>query len=161
MASIVKIKRSSVQGKKPTTSEITGGELALNTRDGKLFSSDGSAVFEIGANVHSLSVGTGGIKFANGTFTMPTTDGAADQVLTTDGSGNLTFAGVTADYDRDGFTTAIHYDTGKIVRNNIDFGSVTDTYTVDPFNSADTSFPIYELNEPLGRQVTLDCGSVV
>jgi hypothetical protein len=56
MASIVKIKRSSVQGKAPTTSNIQEGELALNTRDGKLFSSDGSSVFEVGANLSSLYI---------------------------------------------------------------------------------------------------------
>lgn len=92
MASVVKIKRSSVQGKRPTTSDIVGGELALNTRDGKLFSSDGTAVFEIGANLHSLSVGTGGLTIGNGAFTLPTTDGTAGYALTTDGNGNVTWA---------------------------------------------------------------------
>ena len=58
MASIVKIKRSSVQGKAPTTSDIQSGELALNTRDGKLYSSSGTAVFEIGANVTSSFIGS-------------------------------------------------------------------------------------------------------
>jgi len=161
MASIVKIKRSSVQGKKPTTSEITGGELALNTRDGKLFSSDGTTVFEVGANVHSLAVGTGGLTFANGAITMPTADGSADQVLTTDGSGSLVFADTdtSSGYDSDGFTQAIHYTTSKIL-DNIDFGLVADTYTTDPFNSADTGMPIYELNEPIGRSPIIDCGSI-
>lgn len=56
MASLIKIKRSSVQGKTPTTGDITAGELALNTRDGKLYSSDGSVVFEIGANTTNLNV---------------------------------------------------------------------------------------------------------
>jgi hypothetical protein len=161
MASVVKIKRSSVLGKRPTTSEITGGELALNTRDGKLFSSDGSSVFEVGANVHSLSVGTGGIQFANGSFTMPTTDGSAGQFLKTDGSGTLTFASESSSsgYDNDGFTETIHYTTSKIL-DNIDFGLVSATYTADPFNSADISMPIYELQEPIGRTSTIDCGSV-
>lgn len=87
MASVVKIKRSSVQGKAPTASDITAGEIALNTRDGKLFSSDGTAVFEVGANLHSLSVGTGGISVGNGAFTLPSSDGVADQILVTDGNG--------------------------------------------------------------------------
>jgi hypothetical protein len=34
---IIKIKRSSVEGKKPTTSDINLGELALNTYDGELY----------------------------------------------------------------------------------------------------------------------------
>jgi len=48
MASTIKIKRSSVPNKVPTTSDINAGELALNLYDRKLYSSTGSAVFEIG-----------------------------------------------------------------------------------------------------------------
>lgn len=99
MASIVKIKRSAVQGKAPTTSGITSGELALNTRDGKLFSSDGIAIFEIGANLHSLSVGSGGLSIANGAISFPASDGTNGQVLTTDGSGQLSFTTVSDDGD--------------------------------------------------------------
>jgi len=98
MASIVKIKRSSVQGKAPTTSDITTGEIALNTRDGKLFSSDGSSIFEIGANNTIAKIGT--LTVGNTTpFTLPTTDGSADQVLTTDGSGTVTWADSSAGTD--------------------------------------------------------------
>jgi hypothetical protein len=91
MASIVKIKRSAVGGKRPTTSNIETGELALNISDGRLFSSDGSLVFEIGANTDSLFVGEGGATFGNGAFSLPATDGTAGQVLQTDGSGNVTW----------------------------------------------------------------------
>jgi len=91
MASLIKIKRSAVAGKRPTTSNIENGELALNTADGRLFSSDGSLVFEIGANVHSLSVGTGGITIGNNAFTLPITDGNYGEILQTDGSGNVTW----------------------------------------------------------------------
>lgn len=58
MASIVKIKRSAVQGKAPTTSTLETGEIAINTRDGKIFSSDGSRIIELGANSSSASFGT-------------------------------------------------------------------------------------------------------
>ena len=37
MAGTVKLKRSAVQGKVPTTSDLDLGELGLNTYDGKLF----------------------------------------------------------------------------------------------------------------------------
>jgi hypothetical protein len=49
-------------------------------------------VFEVGANNHSLFVGTGGATFANGAYTLPTADGSADQILKTNGSGTLSFA---------------------------------------------------------------------
>jgi len=91
MASVVKIKRSAVGGKAPTTSDITAGELALNTADGRLYSSKGVSTFEVGANTHSLYVGTGGATFGNGAFSLPTTDGSADQVIKTNGSGVLTW----------------------------------------------------------------------
>lgn len=51
-----KLRRSSVAGKTPNTSTISIGELAINLTDRKLYSSDGSAVFETGSNLTSLSV---------------------------------------------------------------------------------------------------------
>lgn len=37
MASKIKLKRSSIPGNKPTTSQLDSGELAINTADGKVF----------------------------------------------------------------------------------------------------------------------------
>jgi hypothetical protein len=37
MANLIKLKRSAVAGKAPTTSDLELGELALNTYDGKLY----------------------------------------------------------------------------------------------------------------------------
>lgn len=94
MASTLKIKRSSVQGKAPTTSNLTTGELALNIRDGKIFTSDGTNIVELGANANFASFGT--LTVGNSTpYTFPTSDGSADQVLKTDGSGQLVFADQT------------------------------------------------------------------
>ena len=91
MASTIKVKRSAVAGKSPTTGNLEVGEIALNTKDGRLYSK-GTMVFEVGANNHSLFVGTGGATFANGAYTLPTADGSADQILKTNGSGTLSFA---------------------------------------------------------------------
>jgi hypothetical protein len=91
MSSKIYTKRTSIAGKVPTTSNIDTGELALNLRDGRLYSSNGTNVFEVGANVHSLSVGAGGFSIGNGAITFPTSDGTADQVLVTNGTGTLTF----------------------------------------------------------------------
>lgn len=91
MASVVKIKRSSVQGKQPDSSQLQLGELALNTRDGKLFSSTGSEIFEVGANTSVASIGT--LTVGNTSpFTLPISDGANGQVLKTDGSGSVYWA---------------------------------------------------------------------
>lgn len=103
MASVVKIKRSSVSGKSPNTSNITTGELALNVTDGKLFSTDGSSVFEVGANLSSLNVstsatisnanitGTLSVGTGGNSFEFPASDGNSNQILVTDGSGSLTW----------------------------------------------------------------------
>jgi hypothetical protein len=95
MSSKIYTKRTSIAGKVPTTSNIDTGELALNLRDGRLYSSNGTNVFEVGANVHSLSVGAGGFSIGNGAITFPTSDGTANQFLQTDGSGNVTFQSAT------------------------------------------------------------------
>lgn len=94
MASTIKIKRSSVAGKLPTTSNISTGELALNIRDGRLFSANSTHVFEVGANVHSLSVGSGSFSIANGALTFPSSDGTDGQALVTDGNGVISFQNV-------------------------------------------------------------------
>lgn len=76
MSSKIYIKRSSVAGKIPSTSILGTGELALNLADGRLYSSDGTAIFEVGANVGSLSVGAGAFSIANGAMTFPSDDAA-------------------------------------------------------------------------------------
>ena len=61
MSNVIQIKRTSVSGRAPNTSNssnssfIDTGELALNLTDKKMFSSNGS-LFEIGSNLSSLSV---------------------------------------------------------------------------------------------------------
>jgi hypothetical protein len=56
MATKIAIKRTSVAGRTPNTSVLDTGELALNITDRKLFSSNGSVIFEIGANVSAITV---------------------------------------------------------------------------------------------------------
>ena len=101
MASVVKIRRSSVQGKAPTVEQLQLGELALNTADGKLFSSTGSAIFEVGANTSVANIGT--LTVGNTSpFTFPTSDGSSGQVLKTDGSGTLYWSADTASVSNTG-----------------------------------------------------------
>ena len=121
MASILKIKRSAVQGKAPTTSDLQLGELALNTRDGKIFSSDGSSVFEIGSNNSISKVGT--LTVGNTSpFTFPTTDGLAAQVLETDGSGSLSWV------DKDSLTRKTFTQFNFTASNNQTVFEGTDDY---------------------------------
>ena len=79
------IKRTGVSGRQPNTTNgsnsayIEVGELALNFVDGILYSSDGSALIEVGANVTNQNI-TGSLT-ANGSF------GSNGSILFSNGSG--------------------------------------------------------------------------
>ena len=60
MANTIKIRRSSVAGKTPSTSDILLGELAVNTNDGKLFLKRSTSGSETGAGVSIVEVGASG-----------------------------------------------------------------------------------------------------
>jgi len=56
MANLIKLKRSAVAGKAPTTSDLELGELALNTYDGELYTKKDNG----SASIVELSGGGGG-----------------------------------------------------------------------------------------------------
>lgn len=87
MASVIKIKRTSVSGNLPTTDNLSTGELALNIPDKRLYTSNSTSVLEIGSNPSTLSV--------NSAYSFPVSDGTNGQILKTDGNGNVTFGTVT------------------------------------------------------------------
>ena len=114
MAQTIKLKRSSVQNNTPSTSDLELGELAINTHDGKLFikKDDGTAsIVEVGGIVGTSSLTDGSVtttKIANNAVTaaklannsvgiaqLNVSDGTSGQVLTTNGSGTLSFATVS------------------------------------------------------------------
>jgi hypothetical protein len=72
MSNKLQFKRTFVSGRTPNTTSssntqyIDAGELAINLPDGKLFSSNGSVLFEVGANLTLISVGSNTL-FANST----------------------------------------------------------------------------------------------
>jgi len=82
---LIQFKRTSVSGRAANTTTLTNaGELALNMADGIMYSTNGSVVFEIGANNTNVNV-TGNLTtkaiIANGSL------GTSGQVLTTNSSG--------------------------------------------------------------------------
>jgi len=81
-----RLKRSSVAGKQPNTSSLSIGELAINLTDQKLYSSDGSTIFEPAGNVSNINV-TGNATInaivANGSL------GTAGKVLTSNSIGGV------------------------------------------------------------------------
>ena len=92
MASTIRMKRSAIATKVPTTAQLDLGELAINTRDGKLFlkRADGSEeIVEVGARWGAFTAHAAGASL---TFRYNGVD-----VMTLDGTGNLTVLGdVTA-----------------------------------------------------------------
>ena len=104
MASVIQLKRSSTQNATPSTSDLSLGELAVNTYHGRLYTEkdDGSAaVVEVGSNPASLTI--------NDAITFPTSDGTNGQLLSTNGSGTLSFT----DAPSTGVTTFTYSVTGN------------------------------------------------
>jgi hypothetical protein len=69
----IQLKRTTISGRTPNTTNsgntafIDAGELAVNLTDQKVYSSNGTVSFEVGANLVSLSVGS---IVANGTISV-------------------------------------------------------------------------------------------
>lgn len=87
MATVIQFKRSSTQNSVPATSDLSLGEIGINTYHGRVYTekNDGSAsIVEVGSNPASLTV--------NDAYSFPTSDGTNGQVLQTNGSGTLSFA---------------------------------------------------------------------
>ena len=85
MATVIQFKRSSTQNSVPAVSDLSLGELGVNTYHGRFYTekNDGSAsVVEVGSNPASLTVND---------YSFPTSDGSSNQVLQTNGSGTLSF----------------------------------------------------------------------
>jgi hypothetical protein len=116
MAQIVKLRRSSVSGQKPTNSNLQLGELALNTTDGKVYmAKSGSLGPSIEEIISTNTVNTGSIYLTDGIsgstinaltsltasgLHYPTTDGIfTGQVIQTDAAGNLSFGNVNAVFE--------------------------------------------------------------
>ena len=79
----------------------------------------------------------------NGAYTLPTADGSANQVLTTDGSGSVTFATATAVA---GSNTHIQYNDGGSLGGSANFTfDGTSTVTLASTDAGSSAAPIIEL----------------
>ena len=97
MAQIVKLRRSSVIGKKPTNAQLELGELSINTSDGKVyFAKSGSLGPSIEELVSTNTVNTGSI-YLTGDVTASHFSGSFIGDYTGDGHGlyNIPASGVT------------------------------------------------------------------
>ena len=98
---IIVTKNSSTASSVPCSSDLVEGELAVNTADKRLFTENASAaVVELGTNPSTVTTTT--VTTTNlvaGGLTYVTSDGDANQVLATNGSGALQWLTVSGVYD--------------------------------------------------------------
>ena len=93
----IKIKRTSVSGRVPNTSQLTAGELGLNMADQILYASNGSVVFPIGSTDKLSSNGfifqlnaNGDVTLANAaSFILNGSVGTNNQLVTSNGSATI------------------------------------------------------------------------
>ena len=173
MAQIVKLRRSSVSGQKPTNSNLQLGELALNTTDGKVFmavsGSGGPSVQEL---VSTNTVNTGSIHITNNvtsSFFTGSFIGDASNLY----NFNVPISGVTdlvtvsgsIDSRLDALETLNHSYTGSL-SGSINGVGLFDYFTFNT-SSAPTTAPSYSMwanttdktvNLQMGNNATLQLG---
>jgi hypothetical protein len=144
MANVVKLKRSAVQGKIPTTEQLELGEVALNTTDGALFfkqvdTEDAASIVEVATTAKNQTLTNksfGDDVDISGSLTVGDSDSLGNITATGDASigGDLTVtgslimatnaenidlssgAGIVDDQGSDGATNQILISTGSGVR---------------------------------------------
>ena len=134
MAQTIKLKRSSVSGNTPGTSDLELGEVAINTYDGKMFikKNDGSdSIVEIGAGSVSEAFKTIAVSGQSNVVADSATDtltlvAGSNMTITTNASGDtITFASSGVPGSQNVFTTF-----AVSGQNNVVADGTTDTLTL-------------------------------
>ena len=157
------LRRSSVAGKTPNTATLSIGELGINITDQKLFSTDGTNIFETSANLTTL-------KVANNTVTGITVNssvlyvnvaiaangsgntGTPGHILTTNGSGVYWASAAAAGVDLNAQYTWTNTQTFS---NTITFSSVINGTANNANNLGGTAASSYQLNSTLAANVAI------
>ena len=166
MAQTIKLKRSSVSGNTPSTSDLELGEVAINTYDGKMFikKNDGSdSIVEIGGTAGTVTEAfktiavsgqtsvvadsaTDTLTFVAGTNMSITTNASGDSITfaSTGSSGSATFLGLSDTPAN--FTGA----AGKYLKVNSSGNSVEfDTLNFDDLGTTPTTISGYGITDAL------------
>jgi len=92
--------------------ELAAGDTVTMKGDGSTVA--GALALNNAANTFSTTLQSGAVS-SNVTFTLPTADGTANQVIRTDGSGNLSFVN-----DTDTGIVSVQEDTSPVLGGNLD-----------------------------------------
>ena len=173
MAQTIKLKRSSTEGKVPTTSQLALGELAINTTDGRIFfmEEDGSGNQSIRHIVTTDSITTGSVSIVGQltvddiTINGSTISDGGD--LTLDANGDIILDANGADIKLEDNGTAF----GRLKRTSSDFVIKSDsnnndiifkgvdnssTITALTLDMSDAGTAIFENNIKLSGSITFE-----
>ena len=146
MAQTIKLRRSSTEGKVPTTSQLSLGEIAINTYDGRVFfeKNDGSATIQHIVTTDSITTGSvsivGQLTVDDITINGSTISDGGD--LTLDANGDIILDANGADIKLEDNGTAF----GRLKRSSSDFVIKSDSNNNDIiFKGVDNSSTITAL----------------
>jgi hypothetical protein len=158
MAQTIKLKRSSTEGKVPSTSQLALGEIAINTYDGRIFfeKNDGSATIQHIVTTDSITTGSisiiGNLTVDDITIDGSTISDAGDFIL--DVGGDITLDADDADvllkdngieygrFKRDNSNFIIKSSTNDkdIIFRGVDNTVTIDALTLDMSNGGSATF---------------------
>ena len=109
MATVLKLKRSTVASRVPTTSDLADGEVAINITDGKIYVNNGGSIVEVanttgGANIaghlipatdDTYDLGSNALRWRTAYLSASTLD-LGGATISSDGSGNISIAAAGA-----------------------------------------------------------------
>ena len=124
MAQVIKLKRTAVQGKIPTTSNLELGELALNTYDGRIFFQKDSGVPSIQEILTTNSSNSGSFNL-QGAISASSLSISGDTTI----GGNLTLGGniTIGDSDTDSVSFSSDISSSFLPDTNLEFDLGSDT----------------------------------
>jgi hypothetical protein len=137
MAQIVKLRRSSVSGQKPTNTNLQLGELALNTTDGKVYmAKSGSLGPSVEELISTNTVNTGSISLS-GSITLEGNQTITGSLITTGSNKLIGNTQLTGSLTVSGSTTQIG--------NNTLFGTTLLTGSITISGSKSTTIPTVKI----------------
>lgn len=161
MAQVVKLKRTSVEGKVPTTATLELGELAINTYDGKIYFEKDSGTPSIEQIVTTNSTTTGSIQLLGSVTAsyfignIQSTNGVvsgSSQILTSlvNQSIDLGTGSITASYfvgNGSGITNLPAADVSQVATVTSSFDNQSSVSVTHNFNTKNVLISVYGTND--------------